>query len=121
MTHWYKINQDMENCTEIKFSRRFFESDTNETGGPVLHVFADASKVAYGACAYLVKGNESAFVMAQNRVAPLKQLTIPQLELMAVLIGGRLASHILSSLHVEKCVLWSESNSTTLAFIKETA
>jgi len=45
MTHWYKINQDMENCTEIKFSRRFFESDTNETGGPVLHVFADASKV----------------------------------------------------------------------------
>jgi hypothetical protein len=121
MTHWYKINQDMENCTEIKFSRRFFASDTNETGGPVLHVFVDANKVAYGACAYLVKGNESAFVMAQNRVAPLKQLTIPQLELMAVLIGGRLASHILSSLHVEKCVLRSESNSTTLAFIKETA
>jgi hypothetical protein len=109
MTHWYKINQDMENCTEIKFSRRFFASDTNETGGPVLHVFVDANKVAYGACAYLVKGNESAFVMAQNRVAPLKQLTIPQLELMAVLIGGRLASHIPSSLHVEKCVLWSDS------------
>ena len=89
---------------KITFSRRFFESDSNETGGPILHVFADASKVAYGACVYLVKGNESAFVMAKIRVAPLKQVTIPQLELMAALIGGKLASHIVSSLHVEKCV-----------------
>ena len=74
MTHWYKINQDMEKGTTIKLSRRFSESDTNETGGPVLHVFTDASKVAYGAWAYLVKGNESAFRMAKNRVASLKQL-----------------------------------------------
>jgi hypothetical protein len=57
----------------------FYESDTN-----VLHLFTDASKVAYGAWAYLVKGNESAFLMAKNRVASLKQLTIPQLELMAL-------------------------------------
>ena len=56
-----------------------YESDTN-----VLHLFTDASKVAYGAWAYLVKGNESAFLMAKNRVASLKQLTIPQLELMAL-------------------------------------
>ena len=28
---------------------------------------------------------------------------------MTALIGGRLASHTLSSLHVEKCVLWSDS------------
>ncbi|VDI73490.1 Hypothetical predicted protein [Mytilus galloprovincialis] len=77
---------------------------------PTLHVFTDASVVAYGACAYLVKGEESNFVMAKNRVAPLKKLTIPQLELMAALVGGRLTSHIMSSLrNVKKCVLWSDS------------
>ncbi|VDI77079.1 Hypothetical predicted protein [Mytilus galloprovincialis] len=51
--------------------------------------------------------------MAKNRVAPLKKLTIPQLELMAALVGGRLTSHIMSSLrNVKKCVLWSDSQIT---------
>ena len=109
-TEWLNIDDDLNKCSIVSFPRRFFNQNTNSGEKPNLHVFTDASKSAYGACAYLVKGTESTFVMAKNHVAPLKQLTIPQLELMGALIGGRLASHILSSLQtVEKCILWSDS------------
>ena len=54
-------------------------------GTPELHVFADASVLAYGAAAYLVwpssTGKEVRLVSAKARVAPLRQTTIPGLEL----------------------------------------
>lgn len=37
-----------------------------------LHVFIDASQSAYGACAYIVYGDQSKLVMAKNRMALLK-------------------------------------------------
>ena len=52
-----------------------------------LHVFVDASKVAYGARAYVVNGDKTSFVIAKTRVAPLKHSTIPLLELVAAFIG----------------------------------
>ena len=105
---WFKLSSDLYNCQNIEFPRRYFEDDMNtET---TLHVFTDSSKVAYGACVYLVKGDESTLVMAKTRVAPLKKLTIPQLKLMDALIGARLSSHILNSSHnVSKCIMWSDS------------
>ena len=51
--------------------------------------------------------------MAKSRVAPLKQLTLPQLELVAAVIGTRLAnflSRTLSSRYAKLNVkLWSDS------------
>ena len=46
--------------------------------------FCDASPQAYGAVAYITGGKQSALLMSKARVAPMKQLTIPKLELMAV-------------------------------------
>jgi hypothetical protein len=52
-----------------------------------------------GAVAYLLDGYQSSFVMSKARVAPLKsdrsQLTLPQLELMAAIIGIRVATAII--------------------------
>jgi hypothetical protein len=36
--------------------------------------------------------------MAKNRVAPLKQITLPKLELMGAVVGARLARHLLGNL-----------------------
>ena len=87
-----------------------------------LHVFADASETAYGACAYLVvtidAASSSHLVCSKSRVAPLKALTIPRLELCAALVAARLAHKLNSTLNlpIERTCLWSDST-VVLAWI----
>ena len=64
-----------------------------------LQVFVDASPSAFGAVACFVNNNEAGFVIAKSRVAPLKIVgrekpTIPLMELMAALLGVKLATTI---------------------------
>ena len=62
-----------------------------------LHAFSDAPPKAYGACVYLraeLCDNSivSSLVMAKSKVAPLKQTTLPRLELLGCLLSARLVS-----------------------------
>jgi len=47
--------------------------------------------------------------MAKTRVAPIKSLTLPRLELMAAVMGARLMQHIQNSLSIQNINLWSDS------------
>ncbi|XP_053406522.1 uncharacterized protein LOC128559275 [Mercenaria mercenaria] len=107
ITEWCKIREDTAKATETKFSRRYFQGTTPRE--VTLHVFCDASTKAYGSCAYLVSGCHSTLVMAKNKVTPIKQLTVPKLELCAALIGAKLSQHITSTIHCDKVYLWSDS------------
>ncbi|KAH3831108.1 hypothetical protein DPMN_104370 [Dreissena polymorpha] len=42
---------------------------------------------SYGMVAYISRGFETTLMMSKNRVAPLKKLTIPRLELMEAVTG----------------------------------
>ena len=53
-----------------------------------LLVFVDASMKAYSLSTYVCQGTQSLFVKAKAQVAPLKQHTLPKLELMAAVIGA---------------------------------
>ncbi|GBM75541.1 hypothetical protein AVEN_180652-1 [Araneus ventricosus] len=92
--------------------------------GSELHVFVDASRVAYSACAFvrtvLEAGTTVSLIRAKARVAPLKPLTIPQLELMACCIGARLVNSIRDALNLPniKVTFWSDSE-VALWWIKE--
>lgn len=60
-----------------------------------LHCFSDASEKAYGCCIYLKVWGEhdevkSSLVASKARVAPLKRVTLPRLELLGALTGARL-------------------------------
>uniref|UniRef100_A0A182HYE0 Uncharacterized protein n=1 Tax=Anopheles arabiensis TaxID=7173 RepID=A0A182HYE0_ANOAR len=59
------------------------------------HTFTDASEAAYGACTYVrcetAKGEVQISLLAsKSRVAPLKRVTLPRLELSAAVLGAHL-------------------------------
>ena len=59
-----------------------------------LNVFCDASELAYGAVAYLkfefgLKMPHCSFVTSKNRLAPIKTISLPRLEINAAVLGVR--------------------------------
>ncbi|XP_058827425.1 uncharacterized protein LOC131687361 [Topomyia yanbarensis] len=84
-----------------------------------LHVFVDASEVAFSAAAYFRVINteskvECSIVAAKTKVAPLKPLSIPRMELQAAVLGSRLVSFVQENHSVR--FLWSDS-ATVLAWL----
>ena len=91
-----------------------------------LHVFEDSSLDVFSAVVFLrarVDSNEGtetqlAFVFEKARVAPMKALTIPKLELQAALLAARLKDEIQQALRVpvERTFMWTDS-STVLQWL----
>lgn len=81
-----------------------------------IHGFSDASESAYACCIYLrsvdTKNHiESHLLCARSRVAPLKSLTIPRLELMGALLLARLMAKCINALKLEinQTFFWTDS------------
>jgi hypothetical protein len=77
--------------------------------------FCDASEKAFSTVIYLHVSEENTtdvnVIFAKTRLAPIKKLTIPWLELQAVLIGLRCLKFVREQLRVpiEKQYLWTDS------------
>ncbi|XP_013390867.1 uncharacterized protein LOC106159196 [Lingula anatina] len=90
-----------------------------------LHAFGDASEKAYGACVYLRTLSKdgiwrTSLVYSKTRVAPLKPITLPRLELLAALLAAKLLSFVRDSLHFSANVpytCWTDST-IVLSWIK---
>lgn len=88
-----------------------------------IHVFCDASKYAYAACVFIrvESKNEISLqlVLAKSRVAPIKPVTIPRLELIAAVLATRLSSQVKSALNLGSCkyFYWTDA-SVALHWIK---
>ena len=117
---------ELENISKIAVPRAFFRKPN---GQYELHVFGDASAEAFAAVAYLrqpaSKGDETsqtAFIIGKARVAPMKLLTIPKLELQAALLASRLKCFVEDSLTIpiNKVNLWTDST-TVCQLIRSSA
>ena len=94
---WIAMLKEMKELNKISFARTLVAADSTEK--PLLCIFSDASQEAFGACAYLQQKiiNERfdiKLIATKSRVAPLKQLSIPMLELQAAVLASRLAKSI---------------------------
>ncbi|KFD60490.1 hypothetical protein M514_27326 [Trichuris suis] len=83
-----------------------------------LHVFADASTIAFGAVSYIRMINGSdvhvSLVMAKSRLAPKRPLTIPRMELQAVVTAVRLGAAIAAQLKMPSADITYWTDSTTV-------
>ncbi|XP_032798702.1 uncharacterized protein LOC116935517 [Daphnia magna] len=89
-----------------------------------LHAFGDASEMGYGAVCYarFIYRNGTAntrLLISKSRVAPLKFMTIPHLELNAAVLAARLTAQVREEhdLTFGKTTYWSDST-TVLSWIK---
>ncbi|XP_062712388.1 uncharacterized protein LOC134289824 [Aedes albopictus] len=108
---------------ELNIPRCYFVPFPPNIDDLQVHTFVDASDIAYSCAVYFRLVHEdhvqTALVGAKSKVAPLKTLSTPRLELKAAVLGVRFAAAILEyhSLPVSKRFFWSDST-TVLAWIR---
>ncbi|XP_011858530.1 PREDICTED: uncharacterized protein LOC105556071 [Vollenhovia emeryi] len=101
---WLLIRSQLSALESIKINRLVTKG--SGAGKISLHGFCDASEQAYGACIYIVyrgtnNENSTALICSKSRVAPLKTLSLPRLELSGALLLTRLMGKVMTSLGVE--------------------
>ncbi|XP_062708688.1 uncharacterized protein LOC134288304 [Aedes albopictus] len=121
---WMKWINAVKTIDQIRIPRCYFRQATMSSYEELqLHIFVDASELAYSAVAYfrIVTAStmpDCALVAAKAKVAPLKPLSVPRLELQAAVLGARLMRFVIDThtITTTKRFLWSDS-STVLAWI----
>ena len=115
---WNRWLVNLQELISFEMPRCFLSKDVNyQQYSTELHLFSDASTLAYGSCAYLRIIDSSSplvtvsLVMTKSRVAPQKAVTIPRLELQAATLSVKLADFLSRELKYDnlKTFYWSDS------------
>ncbi|XP_011672748.2 uncharacterized protein LOC100889831 [Strongylocentrotus purpuratus] len=113
---WKAWIEELPQMEGVEVSRCVKPHDFGRITDYEIHNFSDASEVAYGAVSYLVMRNEegevhSSIIMAKSRLAPVKTVTIPRLELMAATLAVNMDVVIRGELDlpVKKSYFWTDS------------
>ncbi|XP_014828361.1 PREDICTED: uncharacterized protein LOC106907277 isoform X2 [Poecilia mexicana] len=121
---WNRWLTDLEKLADFQVSRCIKPEGFGEVINAQLHHFSDASESGYGTATYVRMQNSNkrvhvSFLFGKARVAPLKPVTIPRLELTAAVMAVRLNNMLQSELQLplEKACFWTDSTSV-LKYIK---
>jgi len=111
---WSQLHQIIPQLSQIKINRKVICPIATNLQ---LHGFCDSSKLAYGACIYMrsTDVNKKMYcelLCSTSKVAPLKQLTIPRLELCAATLLSTLYKKAIHALNltVNESYLWTDSS-----------
>ncbi|XP_055549852.1 uncharacterized protein LOC129732734 [Wyeomyia smithii] len=113
---WEKLYHQLPRLSEFRIDRYAFQLDSEVQ----LHTFADASEAAYGACTYVRSTDSTSKIKnSKTRVAPLKRLSLPKLELAAAVVAARLYLRTVDALDFKtsSSFFWSDST-VTLQWLK---
>nr|CAH7740561.1 unnamed protein product [Callosobruchus chinensis] len=106
---WMTFTENLTTLCEIKLPR-------HNASRIKLHGFCDASQRAYGACVYVKSitndTSSTQLLCSKSRVAPLKTVSLPRLELCGALLLTRLMSKVLESIKisVDSVSYWTDSS-----------
>ena len=121
--NWLSQVPDLEH---VRIDRCYKPKDFGEITSCQLHCFADASELGTGIAIYLRLQNRDddiycAFVLGKSRVAPLKVITIPRMELTAATVAVKLAKLVSEQLgmEIDRKYYWTDSTSV-LKYIANT-
>ena len=126
-SRWEKWLCDLPSLNELAIDRCYKPYDFENIARMELHSFADASMLGYGQCTYLriVEADgrvHCSLVMGKSRVAPLKAITIPRLELTAAVLAIEASQSLVNELQIDKLntFYWTDSQ-IVLGFINNDA
>jgi hypothetical protein len=122
---WNDWLDELCKTKSIEIDRCLYKNPNEEILEYQLHGFADASNKAYSAVVYILcrtqNGIHTRLIARKSRVAPLKRLTIPRLELMSATLLARLMhtikSALASQLEASQITYWLDSK-TALCWIQ---
>ena len=115
-TKWEKWRAEIVLLGDVRVPRCFKPDDFSSVVKTELHHFSDASCTGYGQCSYLRLQDDKgqvhcSLVIGKSRVAPLKAMTIPRLELTAALVSARMSQMLVKEMDYP-CIsetFWTDS------------
>lgn len=123
---WESWLEDLSKLDKIQIPRCFTPSNFGKILRTELHHFSDASNKGYGQCSYIRLLSDTrvhcAFIMGKARVAPLKVVTIPRLELTAAVVSAAVSGMLKEelALKVDGEYFWTDSQ-VVLGYINNEA
>lgn len=115
---WQEWMAGLSCIGELSVSRCVKPKDFGQVASAKLHHFSDASETGYGSVTYLRLTNakrevHTSFITGKARVAPLKQTTMPRMELTAAVLAVRMDRLLKTELQLEleNSIFWTDSTS----------
>ncbi len=113
---WFKWRSELPELSHKYIPRCYFDV-VSHISSVQLHGFSDASKVAYSAVVYLrltdtSNHNQVLLVMSKTKVAPIKCLSIPRLELCGAHLLAQLLNHVKKVFNIPLPSVYAWTDST---------
>lgn len=112
-TKWVEFRDQLHLLSGLSFLRKVIIREAKRIE---IHGFCDASEKSYGACIYVRSVDNEGRILtnllcSKGRVAPLKTVSLPKLELCSALVLARLVKTVQEAIHkpIDEFYLWSDS------------
>ena len=128
MPKWLAWRDGLTGLGSIKVERCLTPQNFGTIVSTELHHFSDASTSGYGQCSYIRIVNTEgrvhcALLAGKSRVAPIKAVTVPRLELQAAVLSAKMAQIVQTELkltEISRVVFWVDSQ-VVLGYIRNQA
>lgn len=124
-SRWSKWRSEIPSLYALVVPRCYKPNGFGVVCARELHHFSDACPDGYGQCSYLKLVNENgdtacALVAAKARVAPIKALSVPRMELTAAVVSARVSELLQRELEECKHFFWTDST-VVLGYVRNSA